>query len=261
MEFNKNYKVDQRGSASLPENSPSKWVALVGNYKRALVYTLLGAALLLFFAYRASASSHERRQNDFLQAEVDAMQIGMGQREGAPALARLQEILNRRKELHQKYDGRLAQQLLYQEERAEGVRLAKQALARTEGDAPYYASFAETSLVLADGLYDEALTRALSLDAQLKAEEARALDEREQPFGYLLYLHNLLRIALLQQEIGNGSGEIAAWENLLQELQAVTPDAPLRDRARGHLFRAFRSGELTLFDYAKERLVCCQGSI
>jgi len=68
----------------------------------------------------------------------------------------------------------------------------------------------------------------------------------EKKGGSLLYVHNLLRIACLQQELKNRPGERAAWEELENFLQTDTQIAHT-------LLGSFSEKEVNLSQYITER--------
>lgn len=138
--------------------------------------------------------------------------------------------------LEDRLSGALAQDLLERKEIDQAAVYAAKALPKLRKKAPFYASFAETSLLIEEGKYQEALERAVSLKEMLLSEPA----SRE------LASQNLLRIASLQQKLENGAGEKAAWEeyqNFLGKEQAL----------KDEIQKSFRDGEIDLFSYISER--------
>lgn len=104
--------------------------------------------------------------------------------------------------LGKKYEAVIAQKLLNSEKIDEALELAERSISRVEGEAPFHSQYARTSLLIEQGNYQEALENAVALKEMLAERES------------LLYAHNLLRIACLQQELKNRPGEKVAWEEL-----------------------------------------------
>ncbi len=98
----------------------------------------------------------------------------------------------------------MAQALLAADLALEADKASAADLARLRKIAPEYADFAETSLLIGQGADQLALERAVSLKEK---------EEIKLSFP-ALYGANLIRIAFLQQKLGNSAGEIAAWNDI-----------------------------------------------
>jgi hypothetical protein len=116
----------------------------------------------------------------------------------------LQESLRKVPSLEKKYEAAMAQKLLNTEKLDEAITLAHRSLARVHDEAPLHSLYARTSLLIEQGDYQQALQDAVSLKEKLLQESSQSL----------LFAHNLLRIACLQQQLKNRPGEKAAWEEL-----------------------------------------------
>ena len=93
--------------------------------------------------------------------------------------------------------------------------LAKQAIGRLRKESPLHASYAEASLDIEKGEFQKALEASVALKAQIERNlEAKALKGKNLQGGSTLYGLNLLRIALLQKQVGNAPGELSAWEEV-----------------------------------------------
>ena len=143
----------------------------------------------------------------------------------------LGEIVDRHHELQAKYGGRLAQLHLNEGNFELARSYAEALLKRTEDDANAYAQFTRTTLLIAEEKYQEALNQALALHEKIPEE------------SHLLAAHNLLRIAILQDKLGEHS--TASWSELLTFLE----DGQLQET----FLPAFSQGELTLTDYANKQ--------
>jgi len=96
----------------------------------------------------------------------------------------------------------MAQVLLATGQCSEAEKIAKGSLEQLRKIAPEYAAFAEISFSISRHHYQEALERSVSLKEALKDKSS------------VLYGKNLIRIAFLQQQLDNRSGETAAWDEL-----------------------------------------------
>lgn len=100
---------------------------------------------------------------------------------------------------------------------------------------PQHAEFSAVTLLIAKGVYQEALERSVSLKGQLKE-------------GGALWGANLGRIAFLQKEIGNRPGELAAWE----EIKGLMETSPNSDSVK-MLLKSFGREGISLKAYISDR--------
>lgn len=162
-----------------------------------IAYWALIAMLLLFTAYRYLASAAVQSEQEFITAESSMQTLASGN-DTQESLQKLQTILKKHPELHAKYDGAIAQALLSAQNPTEAAPYAERTLQRTQGETPApYLDYASTTLLIANGKYDEALKAAQSLKSNT-----------EYP---TLYAFNLLRIAFLNRELKNAQAEKTAW--------------------------------------------------
>lgn len=207
-------------------------VELFQRHKQKLFYAILAIAVVGAWSAKLLTKRESTSTQDFAAAQVNFQQLVTTSGEHGRAIAELEDVLIRHTELHAKYDGPLAQAHLNGGD-VEAARTIATPLLERNGSA--YASFSEGSLLVAEGELGEALQQALVLKGELKSADAP-----------LLRAHNLLRVALLQGEVGSPRSERAAWEELLDELA--------RGGAEPIFMQAFSSGALSLADYADARL-------
>lgn len=151
------------------------------------------------------------------------------------------EAVRKAPEIEKKYAPTIAQSLVFSGKIADALVLANGSLKKVKADVPYHADYAETSLLIEQRMFQQALEKAVALkvgmgDAGL--EKAKG--------GSFLYLHNLLRIACLQQELKNLHGEIAAWEEF-EDFLAQNP------KLSSVLMSHFSEAEVTLTEYIANR--------
>lgn len=153
----------------------------------------------------------------------------------------MQEAIRSVPALQKKYEASIAQKLLNTDKINEALVMANRSLNRVKEDAPFHMTYAETSLLIEQGGFQQALENAVALKEQMGNSFLT-----EQKGGSLLYVHNLLRIACLQQQLKNRPGEKAAWEELESFLQTDT-------RLAHTLLGSFSEKQVNLSQYITER--------
>lgn len=143
--------------------------------------------------------------------------------------------------LQKKYEAAIAQKLINTDKLTEALVMANRSLTRVKEEVPLHATYAMTSLLIEQGSYQEALEKAVALKEQMGHSY-----QSGQKGGSLLYVHNLLRIACLQQQLKNRPGEKAAWE----ELEALLST---KSRPAQMLEGSFSEKQINLSQYIAER--------
>ena len=114
-------------------------------------------------------------------------------------LEELSGILSNYPELQAAFDGAIGQNLLSAYHPSDATPYIERAISRTA--QPLYKDFAKTSVTISEGNYEKALEEALALKEQMVGKKE----------GSALYAFNLLRIAVLCQELENHDGEKISW--------------------------------------------------
>lgn len=143
--------------------------------------------------------------------------------------------------LQKKYEAVIAQKLINTDKLSEALVIANRSLMRVKEEVPFHATYAMTSLLIEQGNYQEALEKAVALKEKMGSSFIT-----EQKGGSLLYIHNLLRIACLQQQLKNRPGEKAAWEELEHLLSTKSRPAQM-------LQGSFSEKQINLSQYIAER--------
>lgn len=140
-----------------------------------------------------------------------------------------------------KYEATIAQKLLNTDRIEEALVMANRSIERVKEEAPFHVTFAESSLLIEQGNFQQALENAVALKEEMGSSFG-SVDKG----GSLLYVYNLLRIACLQQALKNAPGEMVAWEELENFLQA-------NKRLSKLLLGNFSSEEVDLTQYIQMR--------
>lgn len=233
----------------LEEHPYIQWFSKNG---QAILYLLLGAVILFVLLYRFFGGS-EKSQQDFYEAESSLLTLQQNPEDTQNALDRLQKILKAHPELHAKYDGLIAQALLNKGDVQEAKPFASLAIERTKAEnSPYYTDFALTTLLIAEQKYDEALLQAKALLQKMQAQEEKQNDNS------VLFAYNLLRIGMLQQQLGAMEDAQQTWKEWigLAEQSSNRISSGINSNGFYQLNRAFTEGKLSLFNYmtAQENL-------
>ena len=153
----------------------------------------------------------------------------------------MQEAMRNVPALQNKYEAAIAQKLILTNKLEDALGMASNSLSRIKDEVPFHATYASTSLLIERGSFQEALEKAVTLKEQMGTSYLT-----EAKGGSLLYMHNLLRIACLQQALRNRPGEKAAWEELETYLHTESRPARL-------LLGSFTDQKIGLAQYIAER--------
>lgn len=171
-------------------------------------------------------------------------------------LIKLQKILKQHPELHAQYDGRIAQKLLISSQQGLAASFLKAAQKRIGGLPPYYTQFSNCSLLIGEKKFEAALSESKALKLALEQDEAFWETKSELiRHGGILYGYNLLRIAFLEQLLGNKSGELAAWREFKKEAGWLESEPPTKlDLESSELIsQNFQRNDVSLKDFIHYR--------
>ncbi len=178
-------------------------------------------------------------------------------------LIKLQKILKHHPELHAKYDGRIAQKLLLSSQQGLAASFSKATQKRIGEFSPYYMQFSNCSLLIGEKKFDEALSQSKALKQSLDQDEAFWKTKSEVvKHGAVLYGYNLLRIAFLEQMVGNAAGELAAWKEFKREagwLESEPPTKQLDPESFSMIGQSFQKNDVSLKDFIQYRETLLKG--
>jgi hypothetical protein len=229
---------------------------VLGWLKGHLTVTALAAVCLmggLIGASRMVGWMQKGREADLISADL-IYQKWRGDPEG---LQKIEKWLTRHPELRAKYGAEIAHKLLFSSQGGLAEGYASAALKKLQEVSPHYAVFSRGSLMIAEGKLPEALEAAKGLKRDMEGDTS-FWDEQSRVLahGALLYGYNLIRIAVLEGQVGTPEGELVAWKEFKQ--RAGWTDVPLESKisdpeAYQMIEKNFRIEELTLHDYIADR--------
>lgn len=229
-------------------------------HRQTILYSFLALIAVVSIIYRYLSREASNAETAYTQATIEFNRFqdaGLAATEPVArdeAFTNLQQLMNQYPELHAKYDGLIAETLIIEGKPDEAQSFAQLSFDRTQhDDSPFYTDFAKTTLVVSRGSYDRALQEAHSLQERMVAQLAVAQQNRTTPtFGPTLFTLNLIRVAVLQQQLGNKEGELKAWEELKR---LTTPGKSAFDPAElKEAVALFSEGRATLTGYIEHRI-------
>lgn len=203
---------------------------LIKNKKQILTISL-GLLAVLILAYKWLSIKTSSAEDDYLTANNRFISFTQNP-DNESVLSDLKELLVRHPELAEKYDAAIAQILINRNHAKASLPFAKAALERTENEnSPYFSSYAQTTLLIAEKHYMDALPKAISLHKQMVQAKV------ESP----LLIYNLLRIAALQKELNLKNEELKTWQTW-------------KSLALKHKLDHFQIGNVSLNHYIEHRI-------
>ena len=242
----------------LDEGQFTEWLS---QYGKNILYVLAGIISLLVIIYAFSSGMNNKAEQEYIQATNDFSYFSKSYDAQNPALSqealkRLNGLISKHPELHATYDGAIAQILLNRELASEATPYATATLARVKSNnLPFYSDYAETTLLISHKNFEVALKNAQAL--QQKMIEALAVQSPEtRTFGDELFALNLLRVAILQQEIGDHAAELQTWQEWKQYAGLAgsgTKVANVNPQAFRSVIQQLAVGSISLPDYISYR--------
>jgi hypothetical protein len=194
-----------RSIDELAEHPAVEWLF---KNKQTILYAIAALFIAIIFLFRFVSARTLSAEGDYFQAQNDMTQLQTNSLQASEVdLSRLEAILKRHPELQAKYDGLIAQSLLIDQEVQKAVPFAERTFQRLKNDpVGFYENYANTSLLIGEGQYEQAISQAQQLKGQM--------DQATEQAGSTLYVFNLIRIAMLHQQLNQVDQERLAWEAL-----------------------------------------------
>lgn len=238
MKKNQSSKVNKLALIdALEENPTVLWITENG---KTLFFTFLGVLAISVAIYKLAFAGAEKNEYAFITAENDyQLYINKGQPE---TLQKLNVLITDHPELHAKYDALIAQNLINQGNTEHALPYAAPSIKRTVAEnSPFYSTYSKTSLLIGERKYEEALPEALSLKTHME-------NDANGNYGDILYGLNLIRIGMLQKELGLLQDEALLWKEW-KKYAILNKDAPEFKR----LMNYFQEGKISLINYIEHR--------
>jgi hypothetical protein len=213
-------------------------------HKNILLWAFFGLVATLIIVSRLIAWRTLDAEKDFFQIQTAFTQFQQAaitptdSSTAAADLEQLKALMQQHPELKPKYEGPLAQTLLINGQIPEAQIFIEDIFKRTQPDhLQFYQDYTQTSLLIGQGHYADALERA----EQLKS----SLDQLAEGVNPILYVFNLIRLAMLYQQTHQPQAEWNAWEELQNQ--------PQRMEAVLTASQVLKIGNASLNQYIEER--------
>jgi hypothetical protein len=208
------------------------------SYKKTILNSLCLSIVLLFFLFQWMGRTKKTHFMNHLEAErIYTQWEGASYEDQGELLSSLQKMMTSYPELQQKFDIRIAQRLLEQRRESEALPYVDRVIARVSPPL-LHTEFSRISLDIAHGDFKRALEESKRLRVMI--------DETEEMMIFQAY--NLLRIALLEEEVGTTQGESEALQEILHR-----NSSPMFREALQSLQNSLDEGGASLFDYIAQR--------
>ncbi|MCC6127708.1 MAG: hypothetical protein IT584_00700 [Chlamydiae bacterium] len=195
-----------------------------------LVISLFGLiTLFLAFNLRLGSSIQDHLAAKRALAKWEQSPSDLGELNRLLALWEKNPIFRKRTQAH------VVQTLIQEKLFDQAAPYAEEPISQIRIEFPEYAFFAETTLLIERGLYQEALEKSIRLKDQMGKNES------------FLYAQNLLRIATLQKLLQNGPGEIFAWRECEEFFSSGSPFAD-------EMLRCYREKKIDLKKYVQDQI-------
>ena len=265
----KHSEISSRGTTSLPlfrleENPVIDWISKHGEK---ILYSILGAFALLILVYFWQSGSSSKIEGDYQSASREFQIFQQAAKSGdtqavQDSFQKLTLIMNQLPDLHAKYDAVIAQTYIDLNDIKQAKPLALSTLQRVGKDnLPFYNEYAQITLLISEGELATAIQRSEALKHQMiqnleQVETGVVAQMNEPTFGSNLYAFNLLRIAFLEQQIGNRENELKSWKEwkMYTSHTNSTPLPPVDRKAFFNIAQLYNEGALSLDNYIQIRL-------
>ena len=223
------------------DNALLDWLSA---YKQYILLSILVLFGIIVLTYRFVSAHTLKAEGDFLQAQMDfsRFQNVNGNNTAAQTLenlTKLETILTTYPELQAKYDALIAQTLIIDQDPNQASTFAERTFKRVKNESiELYHRFAQTSLLISEGKYEQALLETEQLQKSFETAPA-------EEFGTTLTTFNLIRLAFLYQHLNKKNEEIQIWNQLMSSQS--TPEI------RSILQQLFNEGNVLLNSYIDAR--------
>ncbi len=249
---------------SLEDNPIIQWISKHGEK---ILYSILGAFSLLILIYFWQSGTSAKIEGDYQSASREFQAFQQAAKSGQnlelqDSFQKLTLIMNQLPDLHAKYDGVIAQTFIDLNDIKQAKPFVLSTLQRVGKDnLPFYNEYAQITLLIGEGQIANAIQRSLALKKEMiqnleQMEKEPGTQTTEPAFGSSLYAFNLLRIAFLEQQVGDRAKELESWEEwkMYTSHTNTRPLPPVDRKAFFNIAQLYNEGALSLDNYIQIRL-------
>ncbi len=249
---------------SLEDNPIIQWISKHGEK---ILYSILGAFSLLILIYFWQSGTSAKIEGDYQSASREFQAFQQAAKSGQnlelqDSFQKLTLIMNQLPDLHAKYDGVIAQTFIDLNDIKQAKPFVLSTLQRVGKDnLPFYNEYAQITLLIGEGQIANAIQRSLALKKEMiqnleQTEKEQGAKTTEPTFGSSLYAFNLLRIAFLEQQVGDRAKELESWEEwkMYTSHTNTRPLPPVDRKAFFNIAQLYNEGALSLDNYIQIRL-------
>ncbi|HEY4254878.1 MAG TPA: hypothetical protein VGM34_00845 [Chlamydiales bacterium] len=212
------------------------------DWKKVILYSFVCLIVpALFIGYWTSGSSDKQ-----IQLAKEAFDLWKHSPSDLALEKKMRKALNNTPHLKKALQAEIVQTLLSNGSSEAVEIMGAHCLRQLEKEAPLHAHFAQTSFLIEKRQYQNALEQAVSLKE--KIESAKETDRRA-----ILYTYNLLRIAFLQKQLANQSGELAAWEEIKSLLEGTGSRSEATQLLEANFQKRSGKKSFSLSDFISQR--------
>jgi hypothetical protein len=243
-------------------NRFSRWQKnLIGwllTYGSKMIYVFIAFVALLFISINLFGRNSRSSLSDFIKTKEMELSLSSTTESKEISAEGLAKNLNRYPELQGKIGAMLAQYFLDSKDNKNAEPYMNATFKRVFSKPSHFAQFSQTTYLICKEDYVLALEEAKKLKKQMLDDTSlwKCKNTAVQS-GALLYLYNLLRIAVLEKKTGTPQGEFLAWEELLQATNfgnSYDSTSGICDAESCVLLQKnFQQDDLTLLDYIEHR--------
>jgi hypothetical protein len=241
--------------SSIDESTIAEWLSQHGKTALYMLCALIALSLLVY-RFSTGYTAHSEREYLAVANNFAFFEKSSPDKKEA-SLKELTAQLIAMPELQAAYGAPIGQTLLSREQTEEATPFITATLKRTQSDnLLQYRDFGANSLLIAQGKYQEALQSAIALKQRMLADIEASSGARPANFGDSLFALNMLRIALLQQQLGQTDAELNSWKEWKQYAGLDSSSkfrSAIAPQAFHKLIQKLAIGNISLLDYIQYR--------
>lgn len=196
-----------------PHVRKKRWIP--GPRNRSWVVTIVSVLLLcLMIAWQIPSFFFKNSYKDDVLLAESIFAKWKASPEKIELFESLHDLLQKRPKLQRRYEGLIAQVIIQSRQSKILEPISKMGFQQLQEDTSLYVLYGEASMLI----HQKSLSQALEISKRLEKSISIDLDELGENQGLstinLLYGFNLIRIALLQKDLGRAQDELQTWQNV-----------------------------------------------